>query len=422
MDVSRTTTPTGLRNNMLKTSFYIVLFVVFYGCTEINTAPLEITNDQDTLSGRVSLSNEVLTIETTTSSQKPGIRAKAKDELTLTLVATVTPPSHEGQVLQANEIIIKGNRAYVGYNVKGETYLGGVDVFDISDPGKPVLTSSAILNNSDVNGLAIQGNTLYLATASGNASLTSPAALEIIELSGLDLTDNHQLIDLKSYAATDVDISGNTLYVTSGADGGQVVQIDANTLEVNTELALEDARGVDTDGLQVGVVAGTTARLLSFDSKTNENEGDYLLDGATIPFSKSTIEIKKGMAVLGLGDGGTQVVCLSDGRVLEHITPPVVAGLDSSVTVTNAATAYKRSIFISNGEAGVYVAMTDSNISSNKCELDNLELVGKLQLDMKESVNHVTYRNDVLFVAAGTGGLQIVQIEDTKATEDDDDK
>ncbi|MDH5216515.1 MAG: hypothetical protein OEX19_02395 [Gammaproteobacteria bacterium] len=407
---------------MLKTSFYIVLFVVFYGCTEINTAPLEITNDQDTLSGRVSLSNEVLTIETTTSSQKPGIRAKAKDELTLTLVATVTPPSHEGQVLQANEIIIKGNRAYVGYNVKGETYLGGVDVFDISDPGKPVLTSSAILNNSDVNGLAIQGNTLYLATASGNASLTSPAALEIIELDGLDLTDNHQLIDLKSYAATDVDISGNTLYVTSGADGGQVVQIDANTLEVNTELALEDARGVDTDGLQVGVVAGTTARLLSFDSKTNENEGDYLLDGATIPFSKSTIEIKKGMAVLGLGDGGTQVVCLSDGRVLEHITPPVVAGLDSSVTVTNAATAYKRSIFISNGEAGVYVAMTDSNISSNKCELDNLELVGKLQLDMKESVNHVTYRNDVLFVAAGTGGLQIVQIEDTKATEDDDDK
>lgn len=407
---------------MLKTRFFIVLFAIFYGCTEINTAPLEITNDQDTLSGRVSLSNEVLTIETTNGSQKPGNRAKAKDELTLTLVATVTPPSHEGQVLQANEIIIKGNRAYVGYNMQGETYLGGVDVFDISDPGKPVLTSSAILNNSDVNGLAIQGNTLYLATASGDASLTSPAALEIIELSGLDLTENHQLIDLKSYAATDVDISGNTLYVTTGADGGQVVQIDANTLTVNKELALEDARGVDTDSLQVGVVAGTTARLLSFDSKTNENEGDYLLDGATIPFSKSTIEIKSGMAIMGLGDGGTQVVCLSDGKLLEHIAPPVVAALDSSVTVTNAATAYKRSIFISNGEAGVYVAMTDSNINSNKCELDNLELVGKLQLDMKESVNHVTYRNDVLFVAAGTGGLQIVQIEDTKATEDDDDK
>lgn len=34
---------------------------------------------------------------------------------------------------------------------------------------------------------------------------------------------------------------------------------------------------------------------------------------------------------------------------------------------------------------------------STKIELNNLELVGKLQLNTEESVNHITYRNDVLF-------------------------
>ena len=100
---------------------------------------------------------------------------------------------------------------------------------------------------------------------------------------------------------------------------------------------------------------------------------------------------------------------------------PSVPGLDPSVVVTNAVAADRDLVFISNGEAGVYLARSSKRINRfDDEEPIELKLLGRLGFQDLESVNHVEYKKDVLFVAAGTGGLKIVRVDGSDAGEDDD--
>jgi len=244
------------------------------------------------------------------------------------------------------------------------------------------------------------------------AGISSPAVLEKMELddNGL-LTNSSETIDLPSFAANDVDVAKNWIYVTSGALGGYVTILDENTFAIHDSVAIEDARGVYADNKDVGVVAGTPARLLTFDRDLGELKDDWTLTGATIKFSKSTIEITKKKAILALGDGGTQIVCLESGNVIDLIPQPVVDDLESSVTVTNAATVDDRLLFMANGEAGVYVGISDTEFDSKDCVIDNLQVLGKFRFGDLQSVNHIEYKDDVMFIASGLGGLKILTVE-----------
>jgi peptidase E len=93
----------------------------------------------------------------------------------------------------------------------------------------------------------------------------------------------------------------------------------------------------------------------------------------------------------------------------------VVDDLDPSVTVTNAAATDSKTLYMSNGEAGVYVAYTRDKFNSRDCDVDDLELIGQFRLDDLESVNAVKVDEDYLFVAGGLGGLKILEV-----TEEDD--
>jgi hypothetical protein len=368
---------------------------------------ITLENDASALGERMSYPGTELDIEPIGSLGKS--RAFA-DSIGLTLAAEVEPPSVDGATLQATDIQIKGNKAYVSYNMAGDLFQGGVDVFDISDINTPILISSAVFSDTDVNGIAEQGNTLYLAAATERSEFDSPAVLESIDLSGGLLTENTSTIDLASFAGTDVEVAGSYIYVTSGADGGAVTVLNSSDMSVEYELPVEDARGVSSDNSDVGVVAGTPARLLTFDINTGVLDNDYTLDGATIPYSKSTIEINRSKAILGVGDGGTQIICLATGDTIVTVPQPVVVDLDASVTVTNAATTDKSTLFMANGEAGVYVATADTRFDSKDCEVDNLQMLGKFRFDDFQSVNHVVYRNGVLFIAGGLGGLKILTV------------
>ncbi len=82
--------------------------------------------------------------------------------------------------------------------------------------------------------------------------------------------------------------------------------------------------------------------------------------------------------------------------------------------VTNAvSTDGKNLIFISNGEAGVYIASAELELKSSDSEKDQgFNLIGKLRFDSLQSVNHVDYKNGLLFVAAGACGLKIVKVDE----------
>lgn len=402
----------GGLNQRIGLALAAVIALLPAGCLEPDPeARILVENDSGELAGRVTYTSVEVPIDTQGVAPKALLSAPT-DSITLMLVAEVAPPVHEGQTLQATDVVIKGKKVYVSYNYQGEIFLGGVDIFDITDISTPQLISSALLTDTDVNGLAVSGDQLFLATATERADYDSPAVLEQIILSGGLLTDETTIVDLPSYAATDVEVAGGRVYVTSGADGGQVTILSKDDLAVERSYPVEDARGVSADKKDVAVVAGTPARLLTFDLNLGELEFDYTLTGATIPFSKSTIEINRSKAILALGDGGTQIICLATGETLAVIPQPIVAGLDLSVTVTNAATVDKKTLFMANGEAGVYVARAVTKLDSKDCSVDNLRLIGKFRFGDFQSVNHVAYKSGVLFIAGGLGGLKILTVEE----------
>ncbi len=396
----------------------LVISFLLLGLLSTCTEPPEdnriiIENNLSTLSNRVTYVSQVIEIDT--SLQTGGLAKSAEDPVSLELIAEVEPPSVDGQVLQATDVFIKSNTAYVSYNMIGEPYLGAVDIFDIKDEDDPELKSSMIFTDSDVNGLTFKSNQLYLAMATNRDEFNSPAVVEKVRVRKGALTDETETFDVPSWAATDVEVSSNHLFVTSGADSGHVTVISLNDDEIVFSYPIEDARGVATDGDDVGVVAGTPARLVTFDYDSGEMLNDYSLEGATIDFSKSTVEIHRKKAVLALGDGGTQIICLEGGAVIEEIAPPEVDDLDPSVTVTNAASTDSKTLYMSNGEAGVYVAYTRDKFNSKDCDVDDLELIGQFRFDDLQSVNHVKAKGDYLFIAGGLGGLKILEV-----TEEDD--
>lgn len=387
---------------------------------EKTTGRIIVENDPAKLALRVIPRNEIIPIDTLATDNRKTMAIQ--DTIILTLVAEVEPPLWNGDTLQANDVKIKGHFAYVAYNVAGETFLGGVDVFDIQDIYFPQLISQALFTDTDVNGLTYKNNYLYLASATASPDYSSPAILERLGVNNGVLSNNSTIVDIPSWAATDVDLAGNFIFVSSGADNGYVTTLDKNSLAKTDSLSVEDARGVDGDGNDIGVVAGTPARLLTFDKNDGTLLNDYSLNGATIPFSKSTIKLRKGKAILGLGDGGTQIVCLSDGSLIDSIPQPLLNDLPATKTVTNSVSADKRLLFIANGEAGVYIAATNSNLNKNTCSLDSLHMVGKFRFGTDQSANHVEYNNDVLFVATGLGGLKILTVEMNNNQDDSDDE
>jgi hypothetical protein len=96
---------------------------------------------------------------------------------------------------------------------------------------------------------------------------------------------------------------------------------------------------------------------------------------------------------------------------------PDSLGLSPAVVVTNAVAIDQDLMFISNGEAGVYLAQGSQAFSATGAETQQtITMVGKLRFGNLQSVNHVAYaagspgKPGMLIIAAGLGGLKIVQV------------
>ncbi|OLC86969.1 MAG: hypothetical protein DMD38_07410 [Gemmatimonadetes bacterium] len=336
----------------------------------------------------------------------------ASQAFNLQLKAEVAPPSIGGQVLQATSVSIVGNLAVVSYNMVGNPYLGGVDVIDISNKNHPVLTSEALFQNTDVSAVTTSGVNVYLAEATGDTGFAAPAVFEVVKLVGnqLVLTGNTRT-GLSSFAATSV-AYGTSVYATSG-DAGSLFVIDPTLFTVTSSIALHDARWVAAGGGQVAVVQGTPGTLDVYSESNMSVVGSWPFKGADIAQSKSQLELVGGKAFIAAGDSGVQVLSASTGAVVGSVPRPNPdsLGLSPSVVVTNAVAIDQDLMFISNGEAGVYLAQGSQAFSTTGSETQQtITMRGKLRFGNLQSVNHVALQSGLLIIAAGLGGLKIVQV------------
>lgn len=236
----------------------------------------------------------------------------------------------------------------------------------------------------------------------------------MLGLQGVNLIlDGNRRAPLTSYAGTSAAVWGSRVYSTSG-DNGALSVFDSGSLTLLDSFGLHDARWVDVRDGKVAVVQGTPGQISVYD------EANMTLPPAVFPFaganvaeSKSTVQVIGGKAIIAAGDNGVQVISLATGSVLGYVPLPDPAelGLSPEVVVTNAVSAEGDLLFISNGEAGVYVARAEAPFDQDWGETYHvITVLGKLRFSNLQSVNHVAYRDGLLIVASGLGGLKVVRL------------
>lgn len=333
----------------------------------------------------------------------------------LKLRAEVAPPSIGADTLQATSVSIIGNLAVVSYNMAGNPYLGGVDVIDISNRNFPVLVSQALFVNTDISAVSTSGTSVFVAEATGDTGFTFPAAFEIMQLQGNQLVlSGNRRMGLTSFAGTSTAVSGTKAYVTTG-DAGSLFVINPTTFTKIDSVNLHDARWVAVGGGKVVVVQGTPGQISVFNESnmTPVAGSPFSFTGADVAQSKSNAVIVGGKAFIAAGSGGVQVLSASTGFLVASVPRPNPdsLGLDSSVVVTNAVAVDEDLVFISNGEAGVYLAQGPAFFSTTGSETaQTITMLGRLRFGNLQSVNHVAYQGRYLIIAAGRGGLKIVQV------------
>jgi hypothetical protein len=275
------------------------------------------------------------------------------------------------------------------------------------------LVSEALFQNTDMSAVSTFGANVYAAEATGDTGYQYPAVTEVMQLQGYNLVLNgNRRSGLTSFVATSTTASATRVYATTGNTGGLFV-LDPVSLSVINSISLNDARWVAVGGGKVVVVQGMPGQIAVFDETTLAPSGPFSFTGADIAESKSTVELSGGKAFIAAGRGGVQVLSVNTGAVVGSVPRPShdSLGLGDSVVVTNAVTVDSDLLFISNGEAGVYAAQGSQPFSATGSETQQtITMLGRLRFGNLQSVNHVALSNGSLIIAAGLGGLKIVQV------------
>ncbi|MEP0821964.1 MAG: hypothetical protein HRF44_03865 [Ignavibacterium sp.] len=415
-------TPERIPTQWVFTAILFLLVFLFAGCG-MDSVPIQ-AGDEDLANDRVAITNNEAALESfvqyadedvpVDSSGISSLRLGKATAIKLRLRAQVVPPSSDGQTLQATHVALSGDYAYVSYNMRGETYLGAIDVFNVSNKRRPRLISRAVFQGTDVSAVYENSGRLYLAEATSDTGFASPAVVEEIELKDGKPTLNSRRTDVSSYVATDVKVASGNVFVTSGSGGvgtGGLTVLDQGTFSIIATDEFLDARAVSIYSSWMTVLSGTPATLRLYNLSTGSFVRSYYVGGANIPESKSTAEVVLSRAFVAAGDEGLKVVNLLNDTVIDSIPAPVVSGLDPSLTVTNAVSVNKDLVFMANGEAGVYVASADFNLETTWSGNPDLKLEGKMIFGTQESANYIASKSDLIFIATGLGGLKIVEVQ-----------
>ena len=347
---------------------------------------------------------------------------QAVESIELTLVAEIEPPEVEGDTLQATSISMGwGDWGVVSYNMRGAERKGAIDWISNFSSSRPRVRSQILFDDADVNAVSVLGTAVYAASATDDPDVPYPAVLDRVPLRNDRFTlISYRRVPLVSFAATSVFRTGSLLYATSGS-AGEITAHSSWTLAERGAYPLHDARWAASDatGDRIVVAQGTPGQLSVFEAGEFSGGSMNLIStfpfpGADVPESKTTVEIEGDHAFVAAGTEGVQILCLDDGEVVASVPRPDPASLnlDPAVVVTNAVAVDDDLMFISNGEAGIYVATSEDDFRDYDCtESPEITLLGQLQFGNLESVNHVAFERNYLFIAAGLGGVKIVEVE-----------
>lgn len=346
--------------------------------------------------GNVSYPNSPIAINTASI----GTASVTAEEIEFKLVANIKSPVLAGETLQATSVDIDGNKAIISYNMVGSKYLGAIDYVDLSNPRKPRVFRRTTFG-ADIHEIDLSGKRIYAAIGFEDKSLAFTAAFLDIDLDKF-LDRKLKVLEAQEYAlkghvGTSVSTNKKYLYATSGRAGGFSL-ISRDNLKEQKFIELEDARWVDSNNKLIAVVQGTPARLTLIEQDSLEYK-TFELKGLEVKDAKASLEISDKKVYIATGKAGIQIFDFNSGEVVANLD----FNNDDFEYVANAVSVDKGLIFSSGGSAGVIVAKEFAS---------EIEVLGQLELDEHQSVNHIEYKDGYLIVASGLGGVKIIKVTD----------
>jgi len=378
--------------------------LVFQGCqnddddsNRSEDSKVILNNSAESLSARMNYDNSGV------FGLKTGITGKSSTETSsdfpMALLAEINPPVYNGLTLKATHVDAKDNYVYVSYNTEGETYLGAIDVIDVSQPNNPRLIVQAILPNIDVNTVVYNNGNLYLSGAADidqNPELKTPAFVGKMPLQSGLLTSNYNTVSLASNVGTGVAVADAKYFGVSGSNG-VLAKIDKATNVIETTIPIADLRAVGSINNKIVVLSGINGvKIFNADNFDLQIAFSVSTD---VPDAKRTIDFQGDNLLVSEGYQGLKVYNLNSGSLLQSLDlPHDYFGIDASDVVTNAVSVNGDFVYVANGAAGVSVYKNVNN---------NLNLLGSIQL--AGSSNYVKSVGDYIYVATGNGGLKIIK-------------
>lgn len=397
---------------MKRIPLLLVLGLVFVSSCSDETTVFENSEDNLILENNQNFLNESVSFEKAgvldinTESQVSGKSSKDGGEpagdYPLSLVAQISPPSFTGgENLTASHVYLDNNIAYVSYNTVEDGYAGGIDAIDISDPHNPNILSRLYYSNADINSIGYKDGYIYAVggvDSEKSVKATSNSFVAKISAPNGKIDVNAGIVYgfQEGFVGTDIAISDD-IYVTSGKDGNLTVY-DASSVETKKELPFSDLRSVAIDDNRIGVLDASAGVSIFDQNFVLIKEISIASDFGEV--SKRTIDFSNDRIIVAEGAKGAGVYSTTTGELIEYI--PILlnpTGSDAQDNVTNAISVNEEVILMANGGAG---------LSLSKEEGDNASPVGVLDLD--GSINYVISKDDYIFAASGTAGLQVIKM------------
>jgi hypothetical protein len=371
-----------------------------------------LNQNEATLNKRVTVRDQAMEMQPFDAVSLKNAQFDASKSYSIKLIAEVTPPQYQGQVLQASHVKIVGSNAFVTYNTKGDTHLGGIELYDISDATNPKIKWQAIFPKADVSSVDYFSGRLVIVGAMSpetpGYALESPAFLEVFSLDpSFGIKNVDSIIDIPSYAGTGVSICSSGIFAVGGSNGGLSV-FNLNLEEISYH-PIKDARAIDITCSDIYVLQAQPATVNHF-----VMGDDAAFKSATVIGDDLQFEAKSGIAATqkyifaALNYGGVTMYNI-DGTLKQTIAAPSVPvdGIAENF-VSNTVTVNNRLVMIANGQAGIYVG---AMVAEND---DAISMLGSLSFNGSESVNYVESKDQLIFAATGTGGLKIMTIKENK--------
>ncbi|MDT0641984.1 hypothetical protein RM553_03985 [Zunongwangia sp. F363] len=375
--------------------------MLFFSCSKDNpttevqqqTPAYNINNGED-ITSSISMEGVGVVGVTAVSDLKASEENSEVINIALEQIAMVEPPIVDGEPVRANHVDVEGDYAYVAYTKEGPSFLGGIQIIDISDKYNPVVVEEMTSSFVDINALYVENNILYYTGAFANPALGffRPIVGKVNVFSGRFHSFDESI--LNGQAGVDVLPYENLVLALSGSEGAIAAYDTERMMTLNPEIEAEypDLRSAAYSNGKLVALSGTEG-LLVLNSEL-QTEKKISLSPMT-DASKRTISFYGDKLLVSEGQNGVGLYDLESSSEIARLPINILPENEvaDQYKVTNAVTTADDYILMANGGAGFGISKLD----------DNYALTQEGIIEIDGSVNYVKAKDDYVFVASGTG-------------------